>query len=153
MVISFLPATGVHTVALAIELDAISEELDEAMIQALRDTGRIEAIDDTAYAEAYRTCGNRSLRERQIELIAETGHALDRLTRKAFISSALRLMRKPAHAAGLGALHEFLERGFHAFRRMRDPGAFLDTVCRRETRIMERILANETPVFRLDEAG
>lgn len=153
MVISFLPASGVHTVALAIELDAVSEELDEAMIRALRAAARIESIDDDAYAEAYRTCGNRPLRERQIELIAETGHALDRLTRKAFVSSALRLMRAPAHAAGLGALHDFLERGFHAFRRMRDPGVFLGAVCDRETHIMERLFANETPYFRPDQAA
>ncbi|MGB0129353.1 MAG: hypothetical protein WBP72_17060 [Rhodocyclaceae bacterium] len=146
MIISFLPASGVQTVALAIELDAISEELDEAMVRALRTLGRIEAIDADAYVEAYRVCDNRPLRERQIALIAETGHALDRLTRKLFVSSAIRLMRAPAHAAGLEALHDFLERGFHAFHRMRDAETFLETVCSRETRIMDSILANEKPV-------
>lgn len=153
MIVAFLPATGVHTVALAIELDAISEELDEAMVGGLRQLGQMEAIDEDAYAEAYGMCDNRPLRERQIALIAETGHALDRLTRRPFISSAIRLMRAPAHAAGLGALHDFLERGFHAFHRMRDPETFLDTVCGRESRIMAQLLAKQKPYFSLGNGG
>ena len=45
--------------------------------------------------------------------------------------------------AGLLALHDFIERGFIAFRAMKGSGEFVDTVVGRETGIMESILAGE----------
>jgi hypothetical protein len=42
------------------------------------------------------------------------------------LSGMLKLMRGPAHLAGLGELHEFLERGFNAFRGMGSASEFLD---------------------------
>ena len=41
-------------------------------------------------------------------------------------------MRGPAHLAGLGDLHAFLEHGFDAFRRMGDASIFLDYIETRE---------------------
>lgn len=147
MIVSVLPATGVHTVALAVEVDALSEELDAAMVQALDLARRIDRIDDDAYAAAYRSVGNRASRERQILLIGETGHALARLTGMPLVALAIRLMRGPAHLAGLGDLHEFLEHGFTAFTRMGDPEVFLETIRVRETALMERLFAAEPPGF------
>ena len=42
------------------------------------------------------------------------------------------MMRGPAHLAGLGELHAFLERGFEAFRSMRDASEFLEAIVDRE---------------------
>lgn len=147
MIVSVLPATGVHTVALAVEVDALSEELDAGMVQALSAAGRIDSIDDEAYAGAYRTVGNRPARERQIALILDTGHALIRLTGMPLIALAIRVMRGPAHLAGLGELHAFLENGFTAFREMGEPEEFLRSVGTRESAIMERLFAGEAPDF------
>ena len=58
-----------------------------------------------------------------------------------------RLARGPAHAAGFGALHDFLERGFVAFDRMRGADEFLDAVRERETRLLERLYAGEQNPF------
>lgn len=41
-------------------------------------------------------------------------------------------MRAPARAAGLDALHGFLERGFDTFAALREPQTFLDTLATRE---------------------
>ncbi len=135
-----LPATALETVADAIELDALSEELDAAMIAAL-DTGR--ALDGAAYAAAYRAVGRQDSRERQIDLIEHLGRSLDRLTRQPFIGAALKIMRKPAELAGLGALQSFLERGYAAFRVMRGGSDFVEIVAGRERAISRALFAGD----------
>ena len=57
------------------------------------------------------------------------------------------MMRKPARAAGLGALQDFLERGFDAFRRMKGAREFLATIDARERRINDAILAGDDAPF------
>lgn len=137
-----LPLAGLVTVTSAIELDALSERLDAAMVLALRKRYKdLVGLDAAGYAEAYRSVGDRPARLRQIELIRATGEALDQLTRKSMITVALRMMREPAHLAGFGALQEFLERGFVAFRDMGGAGEFVAAICSRETQLLEDLFA------------
>jgi hypothetical protein len=148
-----LPANAVRTFGLAIELDCLSEQLDAALIDALRASAGVGApltIDATRYAAAFRKCANRPERERQIALVGEIGVALDTLARKPLIAKAVELMRGPAHAAGLGALHEFLERGFRAFRHMSGASEFLAIIDRRERRILARLFAADPDPFALE---
>lgn len=147
MLVKALPLSGLNTLSLAIELDALSEDLDARMVDALRERGRISNIDDGAYAAAYRSVGRRSARLRQIGLIVETGEALEALARKPLVAGALTLMRGPAHAVGLGELHEFLERGFTTFKRMGRATEFLERIETKETALLESWLAGETPVL------
>lgn len=139
--IAVLPAAGVRTVAMAVEVDALSEELDAAMIDELRRAGRMNQIAADAYAEAYRRCGNSNQRKHQIALIFSVGEALERLTKTPLLGAALRIMRTPAHLAGLAELHAFLERGYATFRRMGGADEFLRTIVRRETQLMNEILS------------
>lgn len=141
-----LPASGLTTLALAIELDALSEELDAALAGALGG----ESLDDTSYAQAYRRAGHRHQREQQLELTRQVGETLARLVRKPLLGSAIRLMRKPAHMAGLAQLHAFLESGFECFRKMGDATEFLDTIERRERTIMERLYACHPTPFAVE---
>lgn len=134
-----LPAAGIRTVALAIEVDALSEELDAALIAELRRAGAMDKLDAAAYARAYPRAGHRKERELQLKLIGEVGEALAALTRKPLVSTALRLMRTPARLAGLAELHAFLEHGYRAFRKMGDPADFLATIATREAVILQRL--------------
>lgn len=131
-----LPTSALRTIAMAVGLDALSEELDSAMIFALRAAGRIHKIDDEAYASAYRVCNNRPQREAQLCLVGEIGSALAELTRMPLLAGMLRAMRGPAHVAGLAALHEFIERGFAAFKHMGNADEFLRTIRDREMSLM-----------------
>jgi len=145
-----LPVAAVRTFGLAVELDCLSEALDAQLIAALRSGAARDAelkIDAKRYADAYRRCANRPARERQIRLVREIGEALDALARKPLVAKAVEMMRGPAHLAGLGELHEFLESGFVAFRDMQGAGEFLDTVERRERRIMEQLFAGASEPF------
>lgn len=136
LLISMLPARALQTMALAVELDGLTEMLDSAMVRELQAMGRIASIDDEAYATAYRRVGQPVERQRQIKLIVDTGEALERLARKPFLAAALRLMHGPANLAGLGDLHEFLENGFGAFRRLGDATEFLDWISVREQNLL-----------------
>ena len=67
------------------------------------------------------------------------GQELQRLTRMKSLLIALRLMRGPAHAAGLSTLQQFLERGFAAFATMGDASRFLQAIAEREQRWIDAL--------------
>jgi hypothetical protein len=132
-----LPESAVRTAALAVELEALSEALDHRLAAALPPG----AIDDESYAEAYRKSSTRDERVRQVDLVEAVGRRLDALVRKPLIAGTLKLMRTPAHLAGLGDLQDFLERGFGAFRTMNGSDEFLAMFRSRELAILERIFS------------
>jgi hypothetical protein len=148
-----LPAAGIRTIALAIEVDALSEELDAAMVNELRRARAIANISEKNYAEAYRRCGKRAQRELQLRLIGEVGEALAALTRKPLIHAALRIMRAPARLAGLAELHAFLENGYDAFHKMGEPAEFLATIATREAAILQRLYESTAQPFDIPGNG
>ncbi len=148
-----LPAAALETIAAAVELDVLAETLDQRVAVELRQRqpeAHALAISAASYGEAYRAAGSPAERERQIRLIGRVGAALDRLARKPLIAGALRLMEGPAHAAGLGALHDFLARGFAAFRGMRGADEFLAVIGARESRLNARLFADDPHPFDLE---
>lgn len=142
IMVRMLPARALATLLDAVKMDTLSESLDTAMVHALREAGRTGKIDWPTYVAAYRRCGRRPERELQIELIGKIGQTLDRLTHMPLIRVSLKLMSGPAHLAGLGALHSFLQRGFDAFSFMRGADRFLAIVTERETALMRELFAN-----------
>ena len=140
-----LPERVIATIADAMEVNALSQELDRALLARLpRGDGRFTVAE---YCSAYRRMDNRPARERQIELVAEIGTALDRFVRMPLIRGALAMMRQPAKLAGMAVLHDFLERGFDAFRTMKGAEVFLATIVGRETALMDAILGGATAPF------
>jgi len=141
MMTKLLPLAALETVADAIELHALSEALDFAMVKALGSRARNLAA--AAYGDAYRQVGRRDDRERQITLINDLGHALSRLIDQPFVSSGLSLMRMPARLAGMGELHVFLEHGYDAFRRIDDTEKFLELIVGRERKLLKALFAGD----------
>jgi hypothetical protein len=135
-----LPDRAIETMALAVELDELSESLDARL------AGRVRMpIDDAAYADAYRAAGSAAERERQIAMIDRIGRSLERLARIPFLSGMLHMMKGPAEAAGLGHLHHFLASGFDSFKAMGPADEFLTTIRDRETALMKQWLGAERP--------
>jgi hypothetical protein len=139
-----LPAGVIGIVARAIELSALSHELDRALLARLDANARPTVA---RYARAYRASANRADRERQIAWIVEVGRGLDRYVRTPLLTNALKLMRLPARAAGLGALQRFLESGVAGFARMHGADEFLATIFARETALMAAIFAGDDAPF------
>ena len=142
-----LPARAREALTHAVELEVLSQRLDLAIADEL-ESG---SITPPLYAEAYRRAGMHAERRRQIELIETSGRYLDELVARPMIRHLIKLVRGPVHAAGFGALQAFLERGFDAFRTMGGADEFLSAVVRRETAIMERLLAGTPAPFAIDE--
>ncbi len=139
------PPGVVVCVAEAVELNALSQELDLAVVARLpRVDGGFTVAE---YCRAYRRAGEATARRRQIELIGEVGAALDRYVQKRLVRTSLLMMRAPAQLAGLGALQDFLERGFAAFRTMGGAAQFLATVKARELAVHDAIVAGRNDPF------
>ena len=151
LLVKILPGAMLLPVARAIELHALTGELDRALCKALAE-GKIDkdSITESAYASAYRRCANRHLRLRQIEILVIVGRRLDSVVGKPLLRHMLRLARKPARAGGFAQLQDFLERGFAAFRHMKDAGEFLATIERREKAVLERLFAGTPKPFDLE---
>ena len=126
--VRLFPHEIVGTVANLAELHALSEIMDTAMGFAIA----APSIDAGQYAQAWRQVGRATDRERQIALMLSVGSDLERYTGRALLRHSLRVMRGPAHAAGLGALQRFLETGFDTFREMHGADVFLRTIGERE---------------------
>ena len=148
--VRLLPAKAIETVAHAVELHALSHELDRSLLARLPRADGVFTVAE--YCEAYRNPGEYSLRKQQIALIGQVGAALDRYVRTPMIGTALKMMRQPARVAGFSALQDFLERGFAAFRRMDGADEFLAAVAMRETRLHDAIVAGANDPFP-DPAG
>jgi hypothetical protein len=150
MMVRMLPDRALHSIGVALELDALTEQLDEQLLDVLeQQLGVRDQITEKAYVEAYRRCDNYALRKHQIDLITESGRHLSEMVNKPLVYTALRTMRVPARLAGFGDLQDFLERGFGAFLQIHDPQAFLDLIERRETQILDRIYAGHPRPFDL----
>ncbi|MGE6098255.1 FFLEELY motif protein [Aeromonas salmonicida] len=142
-----LPESGLKVLAQAIELDALSEELDYLMVGALRRSSAIGRLTAAAYALAYREVGEPERRAHQITLVTELGMTLDRLARKPFLGTTLKLVSGPAHLAGLGELFSFVERGYRVCHQMGRANEFLETIASRETTIMTALFDGDASVL------
>ena len=130
-----LPEAALEVLAQALELQILSEELDQAMVAHLVD-GPVTA---GSYADAFRSVGRADARQKQIDLVVTIAANLSRLVAFPLIGLALRVAHAPAHLAGFGALQDFLERGYKAFRRMGDARALVEAIRARETALMHRL--------------
>lgn len=142
-----LPAPALATIAEAIVLDAMSESLDATMASRLQGV-----ITEATYIEAYCESTKKTDRTLQLAHVRSLGDSLCELVRMPMLGTTLSLMRGPAELAGLSSLHSFLKRGFTAFKAMRHPRAFVDTIILRETAILENLYAGRDQPFNLNQA-
>ena len=135
-----LPARALEALLLALEMEALTQDLDARLLARL-DPSRVDtdSLDLESWIDAYRRCNDYDDRCRQVDLIRLIGRHLDRLVGKPGLRLGLRLCRGPTKVSGFGEMQDLLERGYAAFRRMKGADAFLDRIVDREHRIIERI--------------
>jgi hypothetical protein len=142
---NLLPEKALVSLASALHLNALSFELDFAMARKLHGL----TIDRDSYAQAYRECNNQVLRQQQINYILTLGRDLANVVQMKGITTLLVLSRKPAKLAGVIALHEFLEHGFKAFKKLGEVDDFVIPVVNFEqallTQLFDKSAANPLP--------
>lgn len=128
------PQAVVNTAGALAEVHALTEQLDDVMArQWLQDVAETPASSEAArYIRCWRLAADEAARQRQLVVVLELGHALNRLTRMPGLRTMLKMMRRPAGAAGLESLQQFLESGFDAFANMRGADEFLALIAQRE---------------------
>ncbi len=146
----FFPPQALHAMTLTLELNALTEELDSALLDVLvNQLDFSNALTETMYANAYRRCDNFADREKQIDLIVAVARRVNRFAQMPFVAPSLRLARSPAKQANLSELHGFFERGLLALKSTDDIDPFLQIVETRERRILKSIFAGEPDPFTL----
>ncbi|NNF52154.1 MAG: hypothetical protein HKN59_06920 [Gammaproteobacteria bacterium] len=141
-----LPAAALDALTGALELHALTQELDAAMLATLCDALKLnETLTPEMWAEAYRQTGRRDDRERQIALTVRAGRQLDVVVKKPMVYTLVLLARGPARAAGFGELQDFVERGFRSFRGMDGAADFIAAVQARETSLMQGLFKGDMP--------
>lgn len=138
-----LPDKAMNAMDDALSLNALSFDLDMAMAQYLQAHFPDEPINRDNYALAYRHVGRIDDRTHQIDIISHLGDQLADVIKIRGIGMLISLSRRPAKLAGLLALHEFLERGFDAFKALGDVQSFIQPVLVREKAIMQTLLSDE----------
>lgn len=142
------PPRIVKALELVIELNDLTQKLDNKLLQALVSELHVtEIITPDLYAEAYRRCHNYDERMRQIDLVVEVGQEIHRLVHMPFIGLTLRLAHQPTQWMGWFELQDFLERGYVAFKQLSDAEMFLRLIEQRERQILDQIFAGVSNPF------
>lgn len=136
-----LPDSVMRTSGVALELNALTGELDEAMTHMLFEVMGVEQLNEINVAEAHRRLGLFNERERQMDLLMELGRGLDKYVRSRVIYATFKIASRPAHMAGLGGLYDFLGRGFEVMRPMGSAEDFLERFIGHERQVFERLKA------------
>ena len=139
--VKLIPEQALGIVADLVELNLLTQKLDEHLATKLVELGCEETWSDTQYAEAFRLCDNIHSRQHQLHLIDSIGHQLEKYVSSRILNLSLTITQKPAEMAGLGQLHRFIQRGFSSFRTMKDVSELLKPVLAREAEMIEAFFA------------
>lgn len=131
-----LPKKAMNAIDQALRLNALSFDLDMAMAQELSD----QPLNRETYASAYREVGRAEDRAQQIQIVAGLGEQLSDVVKIPGIGLLIKLSRRPAKLAGLLSMHEFLQRGFEAFKDLGDVKTFIEPVIETETALNDQLL-------------
>jgi hypothetical protein len=140
IVVRTLPAHPLATAAAAVELNACTLEINLGICRKLLVDGDLPPnITEQNYVAACRNVSSYDECMDLVHLSVDLGENLKKLVRVPLIGGLLRTMRAPAHAAGFGALQEFLEIGYVTFRRISDIDRFLALLQQRMGKVFEGI--------------
>ena len=141
-----LPTRALETIAVAAKLNARVLEINLGVLECLQDDGQLPAeISTRAYCAAFRESSRFDECMELVHLAVSLGGALKTLVKVPLLGTLLHAMRGPAHAAGFGALQEFLEDGYSTFREIPDIDHFLGEIEARMTDYFETIFSKPLP--------
>ena len=140
LITTMLPLRALQTIAAAAEMNARVLELNIGICRCLLVADRLpDTITEAQYFVACREAARFEECVELVHLITGLGRTLESLVKMPILGGLLRAMRGPAHAAGFGALQEFLETGYFTFRRIQDVDRFLTEIEDRMIEVFTRI--------------
>jgi hypothetical protein len=146
---SMLPLGALETIATAAEMNARILKVNIGICRCLLVGNELPTqITKVAYCVACRKASSLEECLELVHLVTGLGRTLKSLVNIPMIGITLRAMWVPAHAAGFGALQEFLENGYRTFRQIPDIELFLGEIEVRMTEVFEKIYT--APLDQLD---
>lgn len=142
-----LPEKVMTTSTYALEFNALSAELDEAMACFLFNEMGVTEITFDAYIEAFREAVDVSLRHRQAALAKMLAQGLDKYVRSRFVYSTFKMVKRPAVNAGIGELYGFMDKGFDVMRPLGSAKSLIDKIVDEEVAIVDRIYDRSSDPF------
>jgi len=137
---SMLPLAALATIASAAEMNARVLKVNIGICRCLAVDNELPAsITERDYCIACREASSLEECVELVHLITGLGKTLKTLVGIPLLGMMLRAMRGPAHAAGFGALQEFLEKGYATFRQIPDIDHFISEIESRMMTIFQRI--------------
>jgi len=135
----FLKGEIIDGVGKVIELQDLSDALDEQMAQLMLEERIREDLTMEKYAEIYRSLDNYEQRVYQIDLMVDAVTAIHHISQMRFIGWSLKVVSKAAHLAGMGKIIDFLVQGYDAFHSAKDIGFFVQAINQREKALNDRL--------------
>jgi len=142
-----LPEKVMATSTYALEFNALSAELDEAMACFLFNEMGVTDITFDAYIEAFREAVDISSRHRQAALAKMLAQGLDKYVRSRLVYGTFKMVKRPAVKAGIGELYNFMDKGFDVMRPLGSAKELIDTIVNEEVAIVDRIYARSENPF------
>jgi hypothetical protein len=148
-----LPASTIQLLTRTVELNSLTTTLDGDLLRVLVDQlGVTASATDTLtaelYAEAYRICDNHAERVHQIDLTQSVLRQVSEGARLLIVGVAMKMVKVPAQSAGWVEIYDFLERGYGAFRQMKDAKNFVATIAQRELSLLDLMYADDVAGFK-----
>ncbi len=148
VMVRLLPAKALQTLASAMELNARALTINLKICQQLFTTNDVsEGISERDYCLAFRHSTSLDECLDLIELTLTLGRSLKRMVRSTALGLTLRAMHVPAHAAGFGALQDFLEKGYATFHAIEEVDDFLDRFAVRMEQMLTRACVGPLPEY------
>jgi hypothetical protein len=139
--------SDLEMVHLAIEFNALTSELDDALADELFNNMRVSDITPENYAIAFQTIGGQELRHHQLELILKFTAEAQEIIEDKVVYNAFKLAKYPAKLGGLGSLYDVIARGFKVVRQNPKPLDITRILLKHERGIFDHLLATGEPHF------
>lgn len=145
------PDRVMGTAAMALEFNALTAELDEAMTHYLFEKMGVGQIHAENYVEAYANLDNFHLRREQVDLGNQLAKSIDKYVKSKLLYGAFKVARKPAMASGYGTLYGFMDRGFTVLRPIDSTQKLLSLIAEPERSFIAQIESGETNPYGLND--
>lgn len=135
----FLKGEIIDAVGKVIQLNDLTDELDEKMAVKLSGNFSGERLSMETYASLYRSLDNYDQRVQQIDLMIEATTGIHRISQMWMVGWTLKAVKQAAQVAGFGKIAEFLVEGYDAFQSVKNIRFFTETVESREKKLNDEL--------------
>jgi len=135
----FLKGEMINAVGKVIELNELSDEVDNRMVDKMIELKIQPELNDEKYKKIYQSLDNYDQRVHQVNLLADSVKAVHHVSQMRLIGLSLKIVHRAAHFAGFGKIMDFLYDGYEAFHAVKDIDFFAGKILERELKINNRL--------------